>query len=113
MKITSRGVLNRARPDRTNAFTPSASSSAPGTVTTNARNRWPNSSSGTPITATSSIASWVASSSSTSRGNRFSPPEMTISSSLPSTHSRPASSKWPTSPDDMRPRMTSFEPPPV
>jgi hypothetical protein len=45
----------------------------------------------------------AASRSSTSRGKTFSPPETIISSSRPSTNRRPCSSKWPTSPEDIRP----------
>ena len=58
-------------------------------MTTNAFSRWPNSSSSTPITATSLTASWSASRSSTSRGKTFSPPETIISSSRPSMNRRP------------------------
>ncbi len=43
-------------------------------------------------------SAWSASRSSTSRGNTFSPPLTIISSSRPSTNSRPPASKWPTSP---------------
>jgi hypothetical protein len=64
--------------------------------------------SGTPITAASAISSCVISSSSTSCGKTFSPPETIMSSSRPSMNSRPASSKWPTSPDDITPSITSF-----
>ena len=66
--------------------------------TTKAARRWPHSSSGTPISAASSMPGCSASSSSTSRGKTFSAPETIISSSRPSTCSRPWWSKWPTSP---------------
>ena len=81
-------------------------------VTTTAFSRWPNSSSSTPNTAASAILSWPASRSSTSCGKTFSPPETIMSSSRPSTNRRPSSSKWPTSPEDIRPSMTSLLPPP-
>ena len=70
-------------------------------------------SSSTPITATSTTASRSASRSSTSRGKTFSPPETIISSSRPSMKSRPAASKWPTSPLESRPSIASLPPPPV
>ena len=80
--------------------------SRPRVTTTKAFRRWPNCSSSTPMTATSSTASWSASRSSTSRGKTFSPPETIISSSRPSTNRRPPASKCPTSPEDIRPPMS-------
>jgi hypothetical protein len=41
-------------------------------------------------------------------GKTFSAPETIISSSRPSTNSRPPSSKWPTSPVDISPSMMSL-----
>ena len=56
----------------------------PGARTTKAASAWPNSSSGTPITATSATAGWWLRSSSTSAGYTFSPPDTIMSSSRPS-----------------------------
>ena len=53
------------------------------------------------------------SSSSTSPGKRFSPPETIMSSSRPSIVKRPPPSRWPTSPVDIRPSIVVLEPPPV
>ena len=66
-----------------------AEASRPVCSTTNAFSRWPNFSSSTPIAAASWIDSCDPSSSSTSAGNTFSPPETIISSSRPSMYSRP------------------------
>ena len=63
---------------------------APGRRTTNALRRWPNSGSGTPMTAASTTSGCCAITSSTSAGNTFSPPETIMSSSRPSTNKRPS-----------------------
>ena len=58
----------------------------------------PSRSSGAPITATSRTPGWLASTSSTSTGWMFSPPETIMSSTRPSTQRSPSASRWPVSP---------------
>ena len=72
---------------------------APGTRPAARRTR----SSGTPITATSRTWGRSASRFSTSAGKTFSPPDTIMSSSRPSTKTRPSASRWPRSPVASRP----------
>ena len=67
-------------------------------ATTTATTRWPSRSSGAPTTATSRTRGWRASTSSTSSGWMFSPPETIMSSSRPTSQRSPSSSSRPTSP---------------
>jgi hypothetical protein len=67
----------------------SAVVSAPSASCTTATTSWPQRSLGRPVTTTSATAGWPAMARSTSSTKIFSPPELTV------TESRPSSSIWP------------------
>src|SRR4051812_17951150 len=91
----SRGRLNRASSEARQC---ASSSSGVAEPTTQAVTCWPNRSSGTPATATSSTPGCRARTLSTSSGWMFSPPLITMSSTRPSTQRSPSSSIRPMSP---------------
>src|SRR5204863_10078895 len=95
-KRYSRGRLKRA--SVSDARQCASSSCSVAVPTTTATTRWPRRSSGAPMTATSATPGWRASTSSTSSGWMFSPPDTIMSSTRPTTHRSPSSSMWPTSP---------------
>ncbi len=104
-KRYSLGRLNRASGD---ARQWASSASAVTSPTTIATTRCPRRSSGTPTTATSRTAGCRASTSSTSSGWMFSPPEMIMSSTRPSIQRSPSSSRWPVSPVWYQPSRIAF-----
>ena len=92
-KRYSRGRLKRARARRRDRS--ASSSSAVALPTTQATTRWPKRSSGAPTTATSATAGCRASTSSTSSGWMFSPPETIMSSTRPTIQRSPSASMRP------------------
>src|SRR5262249_48527399 len=97
-KRYSRGRFQRASRSLARQKASRSSAVVPGSTTTTATTRCPSRSSGSPTTATSITFGWRATASSTSSGCTFSPPEMIMSSTRPTSQRAPSSSSRPTSP---------------
>src|SRR5581483_5376409 len=106
-KRYSRGRFHRAMPPSARQKASSSSAVVSGATTT-ATTRWPRRSSGAPTTATSTTLGCRATTSSTSSGCTFSPPEMIMSSTRPTSHRSPSSSTLPTSPVKYQPSRIAF-----